>query len=804
MKFSIIFIISLISSISFSQNKISGIVTNSDGETVTFIPVGLLLLPDSVVIKGVLTDETGNYTFENINSGDYLVSIKSGEYQEKSIGDIKFDSISFKELKVDFLVQFSAQTIDEFSVVALKKTVKFENGNIVVNVENSVLAKGNSVFELLAKLPTVSVYDNKIAILGKQGTIVMIDGRAQVLSDEQLINLLKSMSADLVASIEVLKNPPVKYDASGSAGMINIKTKKVKLYGTTGTVFSSYSQGVYENLMSGFSLNHKTKKFTFFSSLSGDYGHYTSVQDLNKGFLTDSSSTNLISKITEMDFEQTLNYRFGMDWNVSKKDIVGLKFEGGPGVESFTTNSKILVIGNNYMGFDHLNCVINQPEKWNSSTVELNYNHQIDSVGSSFSVVSNFTNTTDQLSSLSDNRFLDESEVVVLPSNIYRGKSHSNSLIYTSVADFTKNIDTTSTISFGSKISFVKTVNDYLFENYKPLNSSFVKNNSISNNFQYVEKTYAGYVNYSKAFEKININLGARLEKTVLKGENNEGFKLQREYFNIFPNISFDYKHNDTHDFQLNFSRRIDRPSLYDLNPFKHYYDQYNYEQGNQYLMPDYIYRGELAYIHNSGLSASLAYSNIQQIILPYTSQDDNTKIMFQSSKNMKSMSSFEYSIFYEAAISNKWNLTVDGFFSQMKYVGEIDGNNFQRSSISYSGSINNNIIIAKNTTLEISGIYIGPTIYGVIEVKSRWMSSFGIKTSLLDKKLDVTFGMDDIFHTMIGRSRTNFENQNWTFRSSQDTQRFRIALNYKFGKIKIDEREIIPSDEDEKNRLSH
>jgi iron complex outermembrane receptor protein len=173
---------------------------------------------------------------------------------------IEVDSVTVGDIVLDMRLLIQPVILNNISVTATRRVVEFKNGNTIVNVENSPLAKGNSVYDLLMRLPGVSVYENNIMIQGKTGVVVLVDDRPQRLSGNALINLLKSMNADLVKSIEVLKNPPVKYDASGTSGMINIKTKKVTVTGLTGSVFSSYSQGYNARFMPGGSLNYKSKK----------------------------------------------------------------------------------------------------------------------------------------------------------------------------------------------------------------------------------------------------------------------------------------------------------------------------------------------------------------------------------------------------------------------------------------------------------------------------------------------------------------------------------------------------------------
>ena len=788
----------------FSQVAISGQVIDSLNAPVAFAPIGLLSLPDSSLVKGSITDERGSYSITQLKPGNYIMKVSATGFLEKTVQHITIDSAAKQPLVINLQLSASQNVLTAVSVTAVRQVVKFENGNITVHVEDSPLAKGNTVYDLLLKLPGISIDGNKIMIQGKTGTIVMVDERPQELSDDQLINLLKSMNADLVATIEILKNPPVKYDASGTSGMINIRMKQVKLSGLTGTAFASYAQGFYEQVLPGFSLNYKTRKLVLYSGLSGNYGHNRTVERLNRQVSTDAATTTLNSGGTIKKEESALNYRAGLDWYLSDKDIIGLKADGGPGSTTSLTGSRDAVSGDDSLGFNNLDSHIRQPDVWNTNNIDLNYNHTIDTLGSAFSVVGDYTQLGEDLSSDNVNTYYDNNGLQTLPVNHYRSDNKSNSRIISGRADLVKIIDTLSSLEAGLKFSGSQTANDYLFERDLLNNGVFTNDTGISNNFHYTEITYAAYVNYNRTYKKLSMKLGARGELTSLDGRNDRNFSLHKQYFNVFPNFSFDYKKSDRHDFQLNLSRRIDRPAFAQLNPFKEYHDQYSLLQGNPFLLPDYTDRAELTYNFRNEFSTAIAYSYTENIMMDYTSQNDSTKVLFQSIKNMKYSTSLEYSLFYNKAIHDKWNLTLNGTFASMSYKGDINGVDFSRSGITYFGSLNNSVLLGKNTRLELNGSYWGPGVFGIITVKSRWMASLAVNMTLCKDKLDLTVGMDDIFHSFKVRSETDFDNQHWTYNQSSDTRRFRIALNYKFGKINIEERNVDSSNEEEKERFSH
>jgi iron complex outermembrane receptor protein len=804
MKLFLISTLILCSSLVFSQQKLSGVITDSMGITVPFVPMVLLTLPDSVIIKGTMTDETGKYFMDKLPAGHYMLKISAVGYQEKIMTDISIDSLSNVH---SFNIQLnpSSHILADVSVSAIKRVVEIKNGNVIVNVEDSPLAQGNSVFDLLSKLPGVSIENNSIRIQGKEGVIVIMDGRLQAVSGAALLNLLKSTNADLVKSIEILKNPPVKYDASGTSGMINIISKKITTYGLTGTVFSSYSQGFYEQLMSGASLNYKVKKITFYSNISAEQGIYRTVEKFKKRFTSDSAITYLSTDFVVKGLERNINYKAGFDWQPSQVDVIGIKMDGNPGDYMVKAGGSNSVSGINNLGFDHLDSKNDVQDTWNTTSLNLNYDHKTDTLGSSFSLVTDYSGLTEDIADQNSNQFYDLNGVQVLPANNFRNDNKINSTIFSGRADYMKIISPSLSIESGLKMACTKTLNDYLFERYSANNNIYLKDTGLSNKFKYTEITYAGYFNYIRSVKKLNMQLGLRFEKTFLTvGSSPENFELHKEYFNVFPNFSFDYKKSDIHDFQLNLSRRIDRPYFNDLIPVRLFRDQYSFSQGNPYELPDYANRGELTYSYKSKFSTAIAYSYTERIIMEYVVQNDSTKITMENTKNMKSCNSMEYSVFYQKSLTKKWEVSINGSFAIMDYKGEIDGVNFHRTGTVSSANLSNTVLVGKNAKLELSGKYLGPNVYNVVRRKQNWMASVAVKMSLCKDQLDLTAGLDDIFYSFIWHTRVSFENQNWSYSQMNDTRRFRIALNYKFGKMKIEERLINQSNEEEKGRLKH
>jgi iron complex outermembrane recepter protein len=791
-------------SFGFSQVKISGVITDSSGSAVSFATIGLISLPDSSIIKGTLTDESGVYLFQVNNFGRYALKIASIGYQVKISEEISIDSLSNKNINLNVKLHSSSIRLDEITVSQIKRVVEFKNGNIIVNVENSPLAKGNSVYDLFLKLPGVTIDNDEILLNGKSGVKIILDGRLLQLSGMQLFNLLKSMSSELVQTIELLKNPPAKYDAAGTSGFISIKTKKAKLLGFSSSIYTSNSQGFYARSMSGIDLNYKAKKIVLFSNIGYNYSYYQSMEKFDKKFDNNGIKTEFNGDGSIKDLEKNLNYKVGADWQVNEKNLIGFKIDGGPGSYLSNSSGSNYVLGYNSLGFDHLNSSISNPDVWNSTNYNVNAEHRFDTLGTVLNFTSDYTFLTEKYTSDISNLFLNADNTGALPDNIYKSNNISQSKILASKLDFSKVLKEKTIIEFGLKSSFIGISNNYLFERKDNTTGTYNKDTALSNNYIYNEQTFAAYVNYNRSFKKANIQLGLRGENTNLIGKNTDkAFELSRHYYNLFPTISFEYSGFKNSTFQFNINRRIDRPAYGDLNPFRYYREQYSYRVGNPYLLPHYSNTAEIAHNYKDIVTNTLTYTRINNVMLDYTEQNDSTKVTTQTIKNMQYSNYLAYSFFIRHDLKKWWNASVNGLVSYIEYLGDVNGSVFNTKGVYYYGMFTNSFLVFKKTKFEILGSYKGPKNTGLIQVKPRWMISLAIKQSFYDGKLDCTFGINDIFYTLITRTYVDFNNQNWSYYRTNDTRRFLLSINYNFGRNKIVERET-NSNQQEKDRLNH
>jgi iron complex outermembrane recepter protein len=790
-----------------AQSDIHGRVTDSLGSAVLFAPVALIDAKDSAIIKGGITDNYGVYYFDNIRSGRYMIKVVAIGFQQAYSSAFDHDSLSTASTVIpDIGIHFNTLSLSTVEVSTVKNIVDFKNGNIIINVENSPLAIGNSVFDLLKRMPGVNVdNENKISIQGRTGVKILLDGRIQQVSEEQMINLLKSMDAGPVEKIEILKNPPVKYDASGTAGMINIISKKVKLTGFSGSVNVSVAQGFYNTTRASMSLNYKAKKAAFYLNANGSLGNFVSNLDWTREFDYDTATSSLRQQSLKKDVEQTLSFKAGTDFMLNKRNTLGFNVDANGGKDTPYEYGTIIITNDPTQGFNTLNYSAVPPDKWQSIAYNFYAEHRFDTSGTTLSLSAGYDTYLENAAGNYENNYFDQDGAESLPEYWYRNNNRALVDISSVNIDFKKEFAASLKMEAGAKGSYVNQESDFVLENKDNVSGEYIKDTLYTNKFSYEESNLAAYVDFYKEFEKVNIELGLRGENTMLHGFNEtNGFDFSRNYFQLFPNVSFDYSPSEKNNWQLSYNRRIDRPGFNALNPFKWYTNKYTSGEGNPLLKPQISNTVELTYGFNDVVFNTVSYSRIVNYILFYTIQNDENRETVQSIGNIEGNDTYAYDLFIQYGLTSWLNVSLNASASYVSYYGKIEGNEFKNEGFSYSAFANAAVALPWKMKLEAGGNYFGPRIYGIGSVKSNWLMNIALKKSFLKDKLNLTIGVNDIFHSNKSRNQIQFENQNWRLVQTGDTRRIKVSISYNFGKIKVQTREKDDRGEKEQERLKH
>ena len=782
-----------------SQCAIQGNVTDSLQIPLPFNSIALINYKDSSIIKGVMTDENGHYCFENLIKGPYQLKISvigfttyySDKIEYDSINSISFPTINLRAGGIN---------LNEVSVNAQKKTVEFKNGNIIVNIEGTALAMGNTAYDLLSRLPGVTVSDGNISIQGKGGVKILIDGKLQQLSGTQLMNVLKSMNASQIEKMEVLKKPPVKYDAAGTGGMINIKTKKIKVVGFSGNLFASHSQGFYGNPSGGFNLNYKGRKINFFSGFTAN----KEWRHVDESFIThfnyNGSETTLQSKYINKEHHHSETYNLGADWFINKSNSIGIKMNGAFGMGN-QHQIAITNFSDNNLGYQTLMLQSQKPNPWIYPEFNVNAEHLFDTTGTALRFSADYKPYWDIYAANFSNHFLNANGDDVNTPNIFKT---SNTLTFnnsSALLDFEKEFKKDLKFETGIKYSYQQMVSDYYLQNQDYVTGEYKADSAYTNVFNYYQNISAGYFNFNKQYKKWSFQAGLRGENTVINTlSKNNGLSFSRQYFNLFPLVSMDYKKSDNHTFSISYNKRVNRPDYNSFNPFVTFLSTQISYKGNPFLKPEYSHDVGLTYTYKSWLTNSVNFSRINNTFMGYNIQNDSSKSYVSTSANLKYAEVISYSLFIQKDLCKWWSVNLNATVFNIRTNGIINNLPYSYSTIALESNLYSRITLPKGYSIELNAFYLSPFLEGIYYTKARSYVNAAIKKTFLDEKLSIALAFNDIFWGQIRNTTIDYQNQHGTGRQTYDTRRVNISINYNFGKLKVEQRHVKDADQQGKS----
>ena len=793
----------------FAQGKISGRVIDSDSQPMEFVTVTLHRAKDSVLIKGAITERNGSYEFSPVKNGTYFVlAAQVGlKKQQSDPLSILGNSLTAKDLQ---LVE-NAKMLGAVTVVAQKPFIEHQIDKTVVNVENSSIAAGSTALEVLEKAPNVIVdNDGKITLRGKDNVRIMVDGKPSQLSQDQLANLLRNTSANLIQKLEIITNPSAKYDASGNAGIINIVMKKNQLFGLNGQVSSTYGQGVYYKSFNSVNLNYRYAKWNLFGAYNFNNRLNFNDNDVTRLFHTTVNGKKVLTDSFVAQARQfnpfiSHSWRAGADYNVSDKTTIGVLFNGSFGGRN--TNSPNNYAENITRIFAPEGTVRSQAttltrpsERWDEFAGNFNVKHTIDSLGREITVDADYyayKNNQDQDLSISS-----LGETTMRQENLAKGAFDVKSVKF----DYTHPLSKTAKMEFGAKSSFVHSDNAIDF--YNTINGVRTLDKDITNDFMYDENINAAYGNWSQELKGgISFQVGLRVENTNIKGEQvTTDTSFKRNYTDVFPTafVMKKWGAKDKHAVRVSYSRRIDRPNYQDLNPFRFFLDKYTFEQGNPNLAPQYSDNVDVNYTFMGAMSLGLNYGKTNDAITFVLRQDDAKKQTFVTNENLATKTNYGVSLNVPIPVTKKWMMSANVNYFVNRYEGKYLGEQLDLSIPVLNLNIQNRITLPKDWSAEVSGFYVSRAVQGVIAGNSLWAINAGISKQLMDKRLSLRLNVQDIFWSQRFTGKFNFQNVDVNVAGFGDSRQVRLTASYRFGNQKVQQaRRRSSGADDEKNRIN-
>jgi iron complex outermembrane receptor protein len=766
---------------------IKGNVKDENGKPLSAATIALHNAKDSVLIKTAVSNTGGEFEIGINNEGAYFVSISSVGYavfqsQELAIKDGEQFALPSVTLSV------AAKELGEVVVKAKKPMIEVKADKTIFNVENSINATGSNALELLQKSPGVQVDNNEnISMKGKTGVKIFVDGKMMQLDSKDLADYLRSINSNDIEAIEMISNPSAKYDASGNAGIINIRLKKNKKYGTNGSVNVGFVQGVTPKGNGSVNLNYRDKKINLYGNASANIGQYENGIDLYRI----QSDTIFDQHSKQISDRKSMNVKAGADYFINSNSTFGLM--GNVNIsdaQSFNKSQTDIYYEPTGAFQKTLVATNTAPRSRTNANFNANYRYA-DTSGRELNIDADYGLFSGTGRSYQPNRYYDPNGVLI-SEYIYGNYTPTDINIYTAKADYQQKA-WKGVLGFGAKFSYVNTNNTFDFYNLGSAKPELDLNKS--NSFDYTENVNAAYLNYTRELsEKWNLQAGLRAEQTNSNGEltradgqAQDDDNVKRHYFDLFPSAALTYSISKKHSLNLAYSRRIDRPSYQDLNPFENKLDELTYQKGNAFLRPQYTNNVTLTHTFLGMINTSVGYSHVKDFATQVT-DTANKNATYVQQQNLATQQILSVNIGSPTPIAKWWNGYVNVWFNQQMFDGEIGKNHIKRTYNMYGAYLQQTFTIgSKGTSAELSGWYNGPSVWGgTWRTKAQGGLDVGVMQQLFNKKGSVKVSYTDVFRTMPWSAVSDFGGLYVKGSGYWESNTFRVTFSYRFGSSNV------------------
>lgn len=759
----------------------------------------LLYNENKVLLKAEITDNEGKFTFQNLNPGTYSLKTSFIGYEETVIPTITIKNDNL-ELPLILLNEVATQ-LSEVVIKKEKPMIQVLADKTVFNIENTINAIGASGFELLRKAPGVIIDNNdNLIVEGKTGVLIYIDGKQSFLSGAELTNYLKTIQANDIEAIEIITQPSSKYDAAGSAGIINIKLKKSKNFGTNGTVTSGLNIGRFGTSVNSVSFNNRNKKNNFFGNYSNRFGRSYNFINLYR----QQSNTIFDSRSSSINENNANNVKFGYDYYHNAKNTFGIVITGNfnNAYGNGSTRTPIRPINSN-TNTSVLNSQNDTQNKTYNLYSNLNYKYQ-GTDEDSFNIDLDYGKYNSDRDNYQPNFYYDGTESFIVSQAINSQETPIDISISSLKSDYEQKL-LKGKFGVGFKSSIVETKN--VFNVYNYLGNTPIFNDVSSNKFNYTENINAVYLNYNRNLKKINFQIGLRVENTnsdgkLLSTQQNVNERVKRNYTDFFPSGGITYNKNENNSFALIYSKRIERPTYQSLNPFENQLDELSYSKGNPFLKPQYTDNLKLSHTYKYKLTTTLSYSYIRDFFAQITEAVGTDK-NFLTSKNVANNEIFNLGVSYPFKVNNWWNVYFNATAYYSKYI-PTDPSFIALNQETFNLYAQNTINLPKEIVMEISGWFNSPSVWGgTYRTDSLGSLDIAFQKKFINKKLNVRIAFSDILYTSPWRGNTEFGNLIINGDGGNDSRQVRFNLSYNFGNDLVKKARTRNTGlEDEKNRI--
>ena len=730
-------------------------------------------------LSGGLTDNNGSFNIE-VNKGSYDISVEFISFKTYRFPN---QTIASNTNLGTIYLEVDSENLDEIEIIAEKTTVEIRLDKKIYNVGKDLTVRGGTVSDVLDNVPSVSVdVEGNVSLRGNDNVRILINGKPSGLVGLNSTDALRQLPADAIEKVEVITSPSARYDAEGTAGILNIILRRSKLQGINGAISTNVgyptSAGISGNL------NYRTGDFNFFTTSGYNYREVPGNSFTSSEFITTTPSTFLEET---RDFDRTrkgINANFGVEWYVNKSSSItaSVLFRESDN-ESNTTNN-IFQIDLDGIETESLRL---DPELEDDKTIQysINYDKNFKKDGHKFTFDFQYEDSREDENSL----------IKQDGSDIEKVRTLENQERILLQSDYVLPIREKTQFEFGYRGNFNKLDTDYMVEIND--NGNFQLDTDLSNNLIYKEYINAVYSQYGSKVKKFSYLLGLRLEasRITIDQVTTNDYEV-KNYASLFPTVNLGYEINDKQSITFGYNRRIRRPRSRFINPFPSRSSATNLFQGNPDIDPSLSDGIDLGYLNRFGkltLNTSVYFQHGTDAF-NFISQDTGETVDLNGQEvpvirrtpiNLASNDryGFEFTLTYSP--SRKWR--VNGNFNLFRSVtkGDFEGENFDADNTSWFIRLNNKVTLPGKIDWQTRIFYRGPSENAQNKSEGILSTNLAFSKDLFKEKASLAFSISDVFNTRKRKSETFTSTFVGTSEFQWRERSFNLSFTYRFNQKK-------------------
>jgi outer membrane receptor protein involved in Fe transport len=757
-----------------------------DGETdhaVEYVTIAVFKKKTEDLVTGTITAPDGRFTIKGLDEGSYYLEISFMGYEKTTINDINIDNnnpvVNLGVIKLDK----AEDLIEEINVVAEKGAIDYQIDKKVVNVSKQYTTVAGTAIDVLQNVPSVTVdVEGNLSLRGSTGFTVLIDGKPSVLEGSEALD---QIPASTIQNIEIITNPSVKFDPDGTAGIINVITKKNKLRGVSG--IANLNLGLDEKYGGDLLLNFRKNRLDFFVGADYNDREYPGFEYSERRTLSNDTSFNILSDGTSTRKMTRWSIRSGLTFSIDSNHIVGIDARYGyykhQGISDFDylQNTNPSTTNFETKSFD------NSMREGNFLSVNLRYTHKFAKKGHELYFLGNVSARNGDENNI--NRLIDNENTIL---DAQKSTESGPSEQWRFQLDYTLPIGAKDKFEAGIH-SRTGTSNDNTDLNiYNSLTGIYESQPEYSNETEYQRTIHSVYSLYAGEIGKLGYQLGMRGEYTLrtVSSSGYEDTKIDR--WDYFPTAHFSYSFSKKYQLMASYSRRIERPRSWWLEPFLTWSDAYNVRSGNPNLKPEYIDAYELNFITkmNKNFFSIETYHRVTHNHTEYVRSVYAENVILRNPENVGLAYATGAEAMFNYELFKSWQLNLSGNVYNYKVEGNLFDQDFSNESLNWNLRFNNNFNISKNIQVQVNSSYNSPTATSQGTTEDYYQIDGGIRANFLERKLSAALQVRDIFETA-KRKQTiegaDFYYFNESYRKSPFVM---LSLSYKFNNYRNGMRE--------------